>query len=98
MKKLVATLLVLASINASAKTFEVCVYGEDGIQRDCRTVSDNLELGVPSRAAPEQMGGDINPVPPTKWSNGTNSRLYKAIDAFFKALGSTGPATQPEAP
>ncbi len=98
MKKIVATLIVLASMTSMAKTFEVCVIGEDGVERSCRTVTDNRVLGVPSNAAPEQVGGDINPAPATVYSNGTNGKLYKAIDAFFKALGSTGPAEQQEAP
>ena len=98
MKSLIATLIVLASVSSMAKTFQVCVINEGGYTAECRTVSDNRVLGMPSGAAPEQVGGDINPAVPTVYSNGTNGKLYKAIDSFFKALGSKGPATQPEAP
>jgi hypothetical protein len=98
MKKIIATLIVLTTVNTMAKTFEVCLVNEEGITKECRLVTDNLELGMPSQAAPEQVGGDINPVAPSEFSNGTNGKLYKTIDAVFKALGATGPAVQQEAP
>jgi hypothetical protein len=97
MKKVLATLIVLASVNSMAASFKVCQLNDmtlECVPGTVRTITNNRELGVPSNAAPEQVGGDINPAYPKSWSPGTHGMLYKALEAYAKAIGSTGPASE----
>jgi hypothetical protein len=91
MKKVLATLIVLASVNTMAATFKVCKMteaGEDTTQ--CRIVTNSRQLGVPSNAAEQQCTGEGQPCEVKKHSNGYVPVL-SAINAWFESKGATPP-------